>query len=129
MQAFDQNRTLTIPMAEDPRLCVIRSYLAHIQAAPTHYQGQPLLVFPDTYKLVTTSWLTTKFRDIIQAMGLDPAKHSLHSLRRSAATNAYDQDCDHLQVQRFGAWSSQAYRTYVTQTGANQVTANLKVTK
>ena len=124
MQAFDQNRALTIPMAEDPRLCVIRSYRAHLQAAPTRYQGQPLLVFPDTYKPVTTSWLTARFRDIIKILDLEPANHSLHSLRRSAATNAYHQDCDHLQVQRFGAWSSEAYRPYVTQKGANQVTAH-----
>ena len=125
MQGFDQERTLAIPAATDNRLCALTAYNAHLDMAPTIYTNQPLLVFPDSYKPVTTPWLTTKLRAIISKMGMDPACYSLHSLRRSAASLAYQSECDHLQVQRFRAWSSQAYTQYVYQQAANQVTATL----
>ena len=125
MQRFDQRRTLVLPPSPDNRMCVVDSFKRMQKDTPVRAPAQPLLLFPGSHHIITARWLTEAFRATLVSLGLNQKDYSLHSLRRSAATNAYAGKHDHLQVQRFGAWSSEAYKQYITARAANTVTSAL----
>ena len=106
-------------------MCVVTAYQNMEKDTPIFFRGQPLLVFPATLHPITAKWLTTAFRAAASRLGLEPLKHSLHSLKQSAASHAYGGQFHHLQGQRFGGWSSSAYHRYISTKGANEVTTSL----
>ena len=47
-------------------------------------------------------------------LGLNPKAYQLHGLRKAAATEAYDQGANELDIQRYGGWRSNVHRQYIT---------------
>ena len=112
LKYHDQNRGLFLPKSKDPTTCPYTFLLNALQEAPTRFQNQPLLVFPD-YNPLTTPFLTDIFRRGVQAIGLDPSTHSLHSFRRSASTHANEAGFSSDTIQRFGGWMGTSHELYI----------------
>ena len=75
----------------------------------------PLLLLPTSagLKVVTTSVLQSSFSVLIQNIGLDSGRYSLHSLRRGGATTCYHLGAEFTQIQKHGGWRSQAFWAYI----------------
>lgn len=112
LQRHDQNRDVFLPKGGDPLSCAYTFLKNALDEIPTSYARQPLAVFRNGAPL-TTSFLTQCLRTAVANMGLEPALHSLHSLRRSASTHAHDTGFTGEDIQRFGGWSSSAHELYI----------------
>ena len=44
---------------------------------------------------------------------LSDKRYTLHSIRKSAATTAFEGGRSELEIKHFGGWSSDAHRTYI----------------
>ena len=60
-------KALVIPLARDTPLCAVEQYKAMCLDTPVAFQGQPLLVFPQSYTIITARWLTWAFRHQLMA--------------------------------------------------------------
>ena len=73
----------------------------------------PLLTFPDSGRLITTSHLATVWGAAVIAAGIPPERHSLHCIRKTAATMAANMGASEDQIKDLGLWKSAAYQKYV----------------
>ena len=112
MQGHANRRLVTLAPTGDALTCpvtlfmdlVTRGYKSDPRVpAFTRQGGSPLLV----------THVTTALRTAIAAQGLDATLYTLHSLRRTATTNAYAANHKELDIQNSAAWSSNAYKTYI----------------
>ena len=125
MQLYNQHREVVYPPSQDLLLCPVTTYIQVIKETPTRNPEQPMLVHPDTYQPVSAQWLTQELRHIIMELEGHNDYISLHSLRRSAASEAYQAGFSELQIQHFGTWSSAAYKTYVAVRDTTLITRSL----
>ena len=113
------------PPSQDLLLCPVTTYIQVIKETPTRHPEQPMLVHPDTYQPVSAQWLTQELRHIIMELEGHNDYISLHSLCRSAASEAYQAGFSELQIQHFGTWSSAAYKRYVAVRDTTLITRSL----
>ena len=59
-----------------------------IYLAATRYANQPLLVYVNSYKIVTAPVLTKKWKKAVACAGLLTSDFTLHAIRETAATMA-----------------------------------------
>ena len=90
-----------------------------LSSSPSTSPDHPLLSFSRGGHLVvvTIPMLTSSFSAMIEALDLDPALYSLHSLRRGGATTAHRQGLQQEMVKRHGMWSSDSFWTYISSLG------------
>ena len=113
MQYYNQPRTVTLTQSPSAPLCpivAIRSLLRHM---PTENKSQPMFVFPQSQRPLPASYARRKWSTLVRHLGMDPTRHTMHSIRKMAATAAYDKGCLDPQIQNFGGWASKAYQTYI----------------
>lgn len=121
LQKAGQSRNIVLAAVEDGALCPVRAFERVFQDTPTRTFKDPLYMFPDTRLPIPVTYVKTQLdRLLIHTGNSDSLPYiTLHSLRKAAATNAYTQGCDELSIKRYGAWSSDAYATYITTSNAN----------
>ena len=91
------------------------AFKAMLLVSPTMSPDDPLLLLPGVSRnIVTVGKLKTVFRALIKLMGHQPSAYSLHSLRRTGATLAYEAGVDYLSIIRHGTWRSGAFWEYIT---------------
>ena len=124
MSAHDRRRTVVLHPTGDPLTCPLILYKDMRAAAPpplhnapafTYHNGAPVLV----------NHVVTRLRSAIAAQGIDPRPYTLHSLRRSATTQAYHAGHNELDLQNSAAWSSKAYKQYIYTDSQSRVNKTL----
>lgn len=126
MQLSGQGRHVQLLRAHNSHFCPVRAMFNLFLDTPTLAPGDPLIMFPDNRTPVPCSFIIAQLHKILIDLGYSNlvAKISLHSLRKSAATNAFADGCPELTIRNFGGWSSDAYKTYI-QTQNDQVSSSL----
>ena len=85
-------------------------------ASPTLYPDQPLLTYNVAGRpiTVTIDMLAHLLKELLTVMGVAPGLYTFHSLRRGAASTAFHQGVDQLDIKRHGVWASDAFWTYIS---------------
>lgn len=124
LQRAGQQREVILQRAEPSFICPVTCVNAAISLAPTLSGTDPLLMFPDNRAPMTSTYVLKQLHTTMREIGLQHLipSTSLHSLRKSAATNAFSSGCSELSIKQYGAWASSAYQTYI-------LTSNQKVNK
>ena len=126
MKQHDKRRTVTLQRTGDPLTCPVTLYRDMLTRSPTRHPRQPAITQADGRPL-TVAAVTLRLRQALHHLGLTASLYTLHSLRRSATTNAFMADISPVHVQHSAAWSSQAYLQYIhadSQTKVNSVLSN-----
>lgn len=121
MQKAGQSRNIILASVQDRALCPVSAFERVFLDTPTRRPNDPLYMFPDKRTPIPVSYVKNQLERLLVHTGNgDSIPYiSLHSLRKATATNAYNQGCDELSIKRYGAWSSDAYATYITTSNAN----------
>lgn len=114
LQKYDQSRKAVMAAASDPVLCPVRALHIVLRDSPCKGPKDPIFVF-DNGQPVPSSFVLKQLHIIMRRCGYHDiiSQTSLHSIRKAAATNAHDQGCSQLSIQNYGAWQSDAYRSYI----------------
>ena len=113
LQQYDQLREVTVYPTQDPRYCVIKAMQAVIRDTPTLSNNNPMFMFPDTRQPVPMTFMNKHWAKALKALHIPTAPFSLHSLRKAAATEASRAGWHNADIQKFGGWASDAYKTYI----------------
>lgn len=126
MQLAGQSRTVVMYKAQNADICPVIIMQRIFADTPTFNEVDPLFMFPDSRDPVPSSKVLAVLHQVMYEVGLGnlvPVT-TLHRVRKSAATNAFQQGCSELSIRKYGGWSSSAYQTYI-QTSNNQVNSSL----
>lgn len=93
--------------------CPVTAYRRMLSSVPTRFVDQSLLVFSD-FTPMPMSYVNKMWSIALKELGVRGRHYTLHSLRRGAATEAYDQGLASIdQIKRHGHWSSDAVHSYL----------------
>lgn len=114
MQKIGQFREVVMERARNPVVCPVRAIQAVLYQNPLHPDA-PIFSYPGTVVPVTAPKVTKTMHRIMYKIGLGQlvSKVSLHSIRKSAATDAFLAGCSETSIRQYGGWTSQAYRSYI----------------
>ena len=121
LQRFDQRRTATIYKAHDSSMCLLTAVRAVLRESPTADPLQPMFVFKGSQRPITASYVRAQWNAATKSLNLQDEQYTLHSLRKSAMSAAYDSGLTERHVQHYGRWASSAYRAYIHQSEDNSV--------
>lgn len=126
MQRCGEDRTVRMYRANSPSVCPVVIMHHILSDTPTRKLQDPLFMFPDSRRPVPSSKVACVLHEVMYQIGLGHLSKvtSLHSIRKSAATNAFLQECLETSIRNYGGWSSSAYRCYI-QTSNKAVNASL----
>ena len=113
MQLYNQSRMVILSPSPSATLCLLAAVRLVLRHMPTKTPSQPMFVFPQSVRPVPASYARRRWTTVLKHLGMDPATHTMHSNRKTAATAAYDEGCLEPQIQNFGGWASKAYQTYI----------------
>lgn len=116
MQRVGQFREVVMQRASNPMVCPFQAITQVLQqeaGAPDHH---PLFTFPGSSVPITAPKVTKILHQIMYDIGLGAlvSKISLHSIRKSAATDAFLAGCSETSIRQYGGWTSSAYRSYIS---------------
>lgn len=116
LQKVGQYRHIVLAPASDHQICPVLAVGRVLDQAPSKNETDPVLMFQDTLAPIPASFVARHFHAILHQIGYGSLskKLSLHSLRKAAATNAFDGGCPELSIKNYGGWSSDAYVSYIT---------------
>lgn len=115
MQKVGQNREVVMERAENPVVCPVTAVHAVLWSTDISPHCVPLFTYPGTRVPITAPKVTKMMHQVMYKIGLGQLVHkvSLHSIRKSAATDAFLAGCSETSIRQYGGWSSQAYRWYI----------------
>ena len=113
MQKFDQRSAVEMLRTQHPETCPVRATMAVLDLTPTTAPTQPMFVFKNGGRPIPASYIRSQWKLALAASAIPPALYTLHSLRKASASTAYNEGCNERQVQHFGKWASDAYKTYI----------------
>lgn len=114
LQTIYQTKTVTLASSPNPLVCVVRAVRLMYAAIPTVSLSDPCIMFMDTRRAVPVEHVRKRWLQHLKAHGTETSSLSLHSLRKAAATEAHNQGCNELDIQRYGGWRSNSHRAYIT---------------
>jgi hypothetical protein len=96
-------------------LCPVSALCDLLLLSPTAPSSVPLLSFTTLPELtaLTQCQFTSKLQACIQSLGYNPREYSAHSLRRGAASWAFQAGLPGEIIQTLGDWRSDAYKLYL----------------
>lgn len=111
-----QFREVVMFRAEEEIFCPVRVTREAMELGLNCTSLDPILVFPGTKDPITAPFVTRCLHNALRNIGVPDLipTTSLHSLRKTAATNAFSQGCSELSIKNYGAWSSSAYKQYIS---------------
>lgn len=126
MQKYGQYKTVVMQSAQDYNICPVTAISHMVSLTPTLSSSDPLFMFYDTRDPVPSSFVLTRLHETMKLTGLQQyiPITSLHSIRKSAATDAFMAGCSENSIKNYGAWSSSAYKAYI-KTSNHQVNQSL----
>lgn len=110
---------IPLPAIPGSPLCPVAAYTDMLQVVPTRHDNDPLLYTVGGHRQLlplTTRCLRSSFTIMMDSLGYNASRYSLHSLRRGGATAAYLAGVNYTQIKRHGAWKSDAFWTYIAPT-------------
>lgn len=115
LQKAGQSRVVVMQAASNPIICPVLALRTLIHQTPTISPNDPLFMFPLDRRPVPASFVLKQLHEAMERAGLDDLipTTSLHSIRKSAATDAFMAGCSENSIKNYGGWSSQAYRVYI----------------
>ena len=128
MQRFDQRATVQLFRASNPETCPVLLTHELIQHSPTVTKTQPMFTFTKTSRPIPASFIRNQWKNALARSGISTKLYTLHSLRKAAASAAYREGCNERQVQHFGKWASDAYKTYIQRDTDNTISKVLAKT-
>lgn len=116
LQKYNQSRTIDMGTADYFLLCPVRTMWCVQQTTPTLNPQDPLFMIPGSRKPLPASLVLKQLHQTMKSLGLGNIIHitSLHSLRKSAASNVFSAGCSERSIKNYGAWSSSAYTSYIS---------------
>lgn len=123
-QRASDAQVITVPATGGPS-CVVELYSRLLQQTPTRSDSDPLLMFPDTRKVVTARHLAKIWERAVKSAGVPYHRHSLHCIRKTAASMVANMGATESQIMDLGLWRSAAYRRYVKSSGSAPLRATL----
>lgn len=121
MQLNAQRREIVLEPAQEKELCVVRAVQQMYKDIPTTVPEQPLLIFRADRAPLCIPYMVQIWNDALRQVGANQNVFSLHSIRKAAATTAFASGMTELEIQRFGGWSSNAHKKYITTKSARKV--------
>lgn len=125
MQTIYEQKSIKLQPSVNPRTCVVKAIHRMIMDVKTIAPGDPFLMHQDR-RPITVSHLQKQWRQHMGRMGVDSTHFTLHSLRKAAATTAYQSGCPDLDIQKYGGWKSDSHKLYIT---ASQDNVNRVITE
>lgn len=115
MQKAGQSRTVCMDTADNPHICPVSALREMILHCPTHFPHDPLFMFKDNRRPIPVTKVTAMLYQMMRQIGEAGliSTTTLHSIRKSSATDAYAAGCSETSIKNFGGWSSAAYRAYI----------------
>lgn len=115
MQKYGQNRKVLMDIAPNSIVCPVRAMSRMCNDSPTQSLNDPLFMFHDSRLPVPASFILAQLHALMRLGGLEPdiPHTSLHSIRKSAATDAFMAGHSENSIKNYGGWSSSAYRVYI----------------
>ena len=114
IQTRDRIQCITVPRLHNKLICPYSALKALFKAyamSPTSSLFQ--IPISRGYIPLTDSRVCKVMKSINQTLGLNPAFHTFHDLRRSGATFAYNSHIPIQQIKRHGTWSSDCVWGYI----------------
>lgn len=126
LQSVYEKKTVNLQSAPNSQVCVVEAIRNMYLLTPTASPSEPCIMFSVSRRPVTVEYVRRNWMKHLQNHGVDSAAFSLHSLRKAAATEAHNQGCNELDIQRYGGWKSNAHRAYISssQNRVNQAVIN-----
>ena len=113
IQRATDAKKLWLPATTDPLLCPVRALNDYLQHAPAAPALSPFFSYPDG-RPVTSRYLAKQWTVLLKEAGLPVMAYTLHSLRKGAASYAYNEAWATLNdVMTQGTWRSMAVRDYI----------------
>ena len=101
----------------DYKHCPVKAITRMLTLKPaTATQDSPLFTVPNSDVPITIPYLSGALHIMLQALNISPQPYSLHSLRRSGATEAYKAGVSYAQIKTHGTWSSDSFWSYISTT-------------
>lgn len=125
LQQTGQHHTIVIEARPRNAFCLVDMYGRMLMQTPTVNPQQPLLVYPHTYRPITTGHLAKVWSAAVQAAGLPPHVHTLHCIRKTAADLVAKLGATQSQIMDFGLWNSGAYKRYIRTNRASKLHASV----
>ena len=113
LQLYNQSRVIVLAQSPELALCPVRAVQKVLTTSPTVEPIQPMFVFPQSTRPLPASYARKNWGTVVKSLAMDPSKHTMHSIQKTAATTAYHKGCKEHQIQHFGGWASKAYQTYI----------------
>ena len=124
MSGNSQRRTVTLAPTGDPLTCPVTLFKDMTASGYPRDPRLPAFRRADHTPLLV-SHVTVALRAAIASQGLDSRLYTLHSLRRTATTHAYQAKHTELDIQHSAAWSSTAYLAYIQTDSQSRVNQTL----
>lgn len=117
------NRYVRIPRASDPELCTMTA-LRNIYSSACR-PDTPVIAFKDM-KPIPLRYLTKRWKDTMNALGLAPYRFTLHSLRRGGARFLQNSGLKTESIAGHIGWRSRAVYEYISQPATKMAYKALK---
>lgn len=116
MQRIGQSREVVMQRSDNPVVCPVRAMHFALYYNGGNAALDPIFTFPGTSVPLTSTKVTKTMHQVMNDVGLANIipKVSLHSIRKSAATDAYLAGCSETSIRQYGGWTSSAYRSYIS---------------
>lgn len=116
MQRVGQSREVVMERSSNAIVCPVRAIQTALCYNGGYSANDPIFAFPGTAVPITAPKVTKMMHQVMTQVGLSHiiSKVSLHSIRKSAATDAYLAGCSETSIRQYGGWTSTAYRSYIS---------------
>ena len=107
---------ISIPHVQGHTVNPVHAYKDLLSVSLTTHTNQPLLTITlgGTRITVAIPMLVTGLKVLLQTLDLNPSLYSLHSLRRSGATAAYQVGSEQIYIKHHRLWNPDAFWMYMT---------------
>ena len=113
LQCYDQRRVATVFRAENREMCLVHAIHQVLAQSPTVRPSQPMFVFSRSTRPIPASYVRAQWKAALTKIGAPTDKFTLHTLRKAAVSGAYNSGITERQVQHYGQWASDAYKSYL----------------
>ncbi len=114
-QTCDTLNLIPLPEIHNSPLCPVSAYLSMINAIPSRSSNDPLLLYFDTRKALTTNTLSKFLRTFSATLCIPPL--TMHQFRRLGAQLVYRAGLDFVHIKKHGCWVSDPFWHYISKGG------------
>ena len=113
LYAPEKRRVHVFKTSPNIQMCPVTAVYRVLSLTPTMTKDQPMFTYPSDGKAVPASHVAKLWKARLIQQKQDHTKLSLHSLRKSMVTGCYLWGIPETQIKDYGAWQSEAYKSYL----------------